>query len=121
MCMASRAQPYPEQWLDQKQIAAYQAEFISDAWRFGSRLPFTWETEHRFAWGNFHLQCAANYGKVEHAVIYSDAMDANLIEQMVEQLQGCIFRSRAMAECLQQLEKRTEVQDVCQYLLALNI
>mgnify|MGYP002545280878 FL=1 len=116
-----QAQPYPEQWLDQKQIAAYQAEFISDAWRFGQRLPFTWETEHRFGWGNFHLQCAANYGKIEQAIIYSDAMDANLIGQLAEQLQGCDFSSKAMAERLQQLGERTEVQDVCQYLLELNI
>ncbi len=107
--------------LTKKQIAAYQAEFISDAWRFGQRLPFTWETEHRFGWGNFHLQCAANYGKIEQAIIYSDAMDANLIGQLAEQLQGCDFSSKAMAERLQQLGERTEVQDVCQYLLELNI
>lgn len=115
------AQSYPEQWLDERQIAAYRAEFASDAWRFGQRQPFTWETAHRFDWGSFQLQCAASYGKIEQAVIYSDAMDGDLIQRMAKQLQGCAFGSRAMAERLQQLGQRREVADVCQYMASLNI
>lgn len=116
-----QAQPYPSQWLDEATIAAYEAEFRSDAWRFGQKLPFTWEMEHRFAWGNVQLQCQANYGEIQQAVIYSDAMDADLIGRMAAQLQGCRFSSEAMAERLQQLEQRQEISDLCQYLLEQNI
>ncbi len=115
------SQPYPEQWLDEKKIAAYEEEFRSDAWRFGQRIPFTWETEHRFPWGNFQLQCQVNYGKIQQAVIYSDAMDAKLIEKMAAQLADCAFSSKAMAQRMGQMEPRQEIADVCQYLLEQNM
>lgn len=115
------SQPYPEQWLDEKKIAAYEEEFRSDAWRFGQRIPFTWETEHRFPWGNFQLQCQVNYGKIQQAVIYSDAMDAKLIEKMAAQLADCTFSSKAMAQRMGQMEPRQEIADVCQYLLEQNM
>lgn len=115
------SQPYPEQWLDEKKIAAYEEEFRSDAWRFGQRIPFTWETEHRFPWGSFQLQCQVNYGKIQQAVIYSDAMDAKLIEKMAAQLADCAFNSKAMAQRMGQMELRQEIADVCQYLLEQNM
>ena len=116
-----QAQPYPQTWLDEEKIAAYEAQFRSDDWRFGQRLPFSWETEHRFSWGNFQLQCQANCGRIQQAVIYSDAMDANLIGLMAAQLTDCAFSSKAMVERLSQLEVRQEIADVCQYLLEQNI
>ena len=116
-----QAQCYPQQWLDEEKIAAYEAEFRSDAWRFGQRIPFTWEMEQRFSWGNVQLQCQANYGKIEQAVIYSDAMDAGLIGKMAAQLQGCKFNSKAMAERLMPLGECPEIADVCRYLLGQNI
>lgn len=116
-----QAQPYPQAWLDEEKIAAYEAQFRSDAWRFGQRIPFTWETEHRFPWGNFQLQCQVNYGKIQQAVIYSDAMDAKLIEKMAAQLADCAFSSKAMAQRMGQMEPRQEIADVCQYLLEQNM
>lgn len=116
-----QAQPYPQKWLEEEKIAAYEAQFRSDDWRFGQRLPFSWETEHRFSWGNFQLQCQANCGRIQQAVIYSDAMDANLIGDMAAQLTDCAFSSKAMVERLSQLEPRQEIADVCQYLLEQNI
>lgn len=114
-------QEYPETWLNAEQIQAHEQYFRSGEWRFGQRLPFSWETEHRFDWGNFQLQCEAKFGKIKRAKIYSDAMDAKLIEQMSLQLQDCPFRSKAMADRLQQLGNRQEVLDVCAYLQAQNI
>ena len=116
-----QAQSYPQAWLDEEKIAAYEAQFRSDAWRFGQRIPFTWETEHRFPWGSFQLQCQVNYGKIQQAVIYSDAMDAKLIEKMAAQLADCAFNSKAMAQRMGQMEPRQEIADVCQYLLEQNM
>lgn len=79
------ARPYPAQWIGMEQIGAYEAQFRSDDWRFGQRIPFTWELEHRFVWGGVQLQCHVAYGKIVQPVIYSDAMDGQLIEQM-----GCV-------------------------------
>lgn len=114
-------QQYPKLWLDLKQVQEYEQQFRSDEWRLGQRLPFSWETECRFGWGNFQLQCAAKFGKIEQAKIYSDAMDALLIEQMSLQLENCPFSTKAMAKRLEQLGNQQEIQDVCAYLLEQNI
>jgi len=115
------AQPYPTEWLAEDAIFIFQKEFASDTWRFGQRIPFTWEVAHRFVWGDVQIQCKANYGQLEQVCIYSDAMDANLIEQMEEQLTGCAFRAGAMVDRLRQLGARQEIEEVCQYLLAQDI
>lgn len=54
-------------------------------------------------------------------MIYSDAMDAKLIEKMAAQLADCAFSSKAMAQRMGQMEPRQEIADVCQYLLEQNM
>ena len=114
------ARPYPAQWMDMEQIEAYEAQFRSDDWRFGQRIPFTWELEHRFSWGGVQLQCRVAYGKIAQAVIYSDAMDGQLIEQMAVCLQDCPFDSSAMAQRLAQLGTKPELLEFGQYVEAQN-
>lgn len=116
-----KAEAYPKEWLDMAQIAEYEKEFRSDAWRFGQRLPFTWETEHRFSWGNIQLQIVAEYGKIKQAKIYSDAMDTDIIDAMANALNGCPFSGKAMADQLAMLGDRTEIYDVCQYFISLQL
>lgn len=108
------------QWMDVEQIGAYEAQFRSDDWRFGQRIPFTWELEHRFTWGGVQLQCHVAYGKIAQAVIYSDAMDGQLIEQMAVCLQECPFDSSAMAQRLGQIGTKPELLEFCQYVETQN-
>lgn len=114
------ARPYPAQWIGMEQIGAYEAQFRSDDWRFGQRIPFTWELEHRFVWGGVQLQCHVAYGKIVQPVIYSDAMDGQLIEQMAACLQDCPFDSSAMAQRLRQIGTKPELLEFCQYVETQN-
>jgi lipoate-protein ligase A len=111
--------------LDEVEIAAHSLKFGSDQFRLGQRIPFTWEVEHRFVWGDIQLQCEVDAGKIKTAVIYSDALDNHIIEAMASHLQGCAFGSKPMAERLQQMSarwgNRQELLDVCQYLQELNV
>lgn len=116
-----KARLWPQENLDIQQVETYRQHYASDAFRLGRRIPFSWEMTHRFAWGEIQLQCEANEGKLRQVQIYSDAMDAGLIEQMALQLQGCAFGSKAMAERLMQMENRQEITDLCEYLLELNM
>ncbi len=112
--------PYPAERVDPAQLAAYEAEFASEEWRFGRRLPFQWQTAQRFPWGGIQLQCQTEYGKIARAVIYSDAMDAPLIGAMADALTGASFSGEVMAARLEKLSTRQEVADVCAHLRGLD-
>ena len=51
----SEPQHLSEADFDAAEVARYEAEFKSDAFRLGTRLPFTWQAEARFEWGSFTL------------------------------------------------------------------
>lgn len=111
--------------LDEVEIAAHSLKFGSDQFRLGARIPFTWEVENRFSWGGIQLQCEVENGRIKQALIYSDALDAKLMEAMAKNLQNCAFGSAPMAAQLQQMTQtwgeRQELVDVCQYLQELNV
>ena len=114
-------QPWAEEKLNQEQIALYREKYASDEWRLGRPIPFTWEMSHRFPWGEIQLQCEVNRGKIQQSKIYSDAMDGELIERITAQLQGCAFGSKVMAARLAEMPARTEIHDLCQYLIELQM
>ncbi|MFA9381455.1 MAG: biotin/lipoate A/B protein ligase family protein, partial [Acetanaerobacterium sp.] len=43
--------PLSETELDKNRIAELTTKFSSWEWRFGRKIPFTWQTEERFTWG----------------------------------------------------------------------
>ena len=116
-----KADVWPETAIDSKQVEAYREQYASDAFRLGRNIPFTWELNHRFSWGEIQLQCEANGGKIQQLEVYSDAMDASLAESLKVALKGCAFGSKAMAERLAPLEEQQEIADLAAYLLEQNI
>lgn len=116
-----KADVWPETAIDSKQVEAYREQYASDAFRLGRNIPFTWELNHRFPWGEIQLQCEANGGKIQQLEVYSDAMDASLAESLKVALKGCAFGSKAMAERLAPLAAQQEIADLAAYLLEQNI
>ena len=116
-----KADVWPETAIDSKQVEAYREQYASDTFRLGRNIPFTWELNHRFSWGDIQLQCEANGGKIQQLEVYSDAMDASLAESLKVALKGCAFGSKAMAERLAPLEEQQEIADLAAYLLEQNI
>lgn len=116
-----KADVWPETAIDSKQVEAYREQYASDTFRLGRNIPFTWELNHRFSWGEIQLQCEANGGKIQQLEVYSDAMDASLAESLKVALKGCAFGSKAMAERLAPLAEQQEIADLAAYLLEQNI
>lgn len=121
MVYGSKAERWPQESVDAVRIEEYRIFYASDEFRFGRPIPFTWEMEHRFFWGEIQLQCEANEGKIQQVEIYSDAMDAALADELKTALTGCAFGSKAMAERLSYLTPRQEIVDLRQHLLQLNL
>ena len=55
-------------------------------------------------------------GRVEHAEVYSDAIDADLAEEVRQRLTGCRFGSRFLCDALQASDKE-QVREVGQFIL----
>lgn len=116
-----KAEPWPGEAMDAEKVEIYRDFYASDEFRLNRKIPFTWELEHRFHWGEIQLQCEANEGKIRQIEIYSDAMDAGLVEEIKTALTGSVFSSKAMAECLSYLKPRQEIVDLRACLLQMNI
>ncbi len=117
----SKAVLWPKHAVDIRQVETYREFYASDEFRLGRRIPFTWEMEHRFSWGEIQIQCEANEGRIRQVAVFSDAMDVTLAEELKTALTGCAFGSRAMAERLSPLIGRQEIADISAYLLEENI
>lgn len=77
--------------LDHKRIMALYSRYSSWEWRFGRKIPFTWERQERFSWGEAQLQLQVDQGVIQDAALYSDALDTQLIEKIDKQLIGLRF------------------------------
>lgn len=59
----SEPQHLSEADFDAAEVARYEAEFKSDAFRLGTRLPFTWQAEARFEWAALRWRAALTAAK----------------------------------------------------------
>lgn len=85
---------------NQELIAQLEEKNASWEWRYGKKIPFTWERQRRFAWGNIQIQLNVNEGVIKQAVIYSDAMDVELIVALTNCMVQKKFKSPLLAESL---------------------
>lgn len=88
---------------DAAELLRYEEEFKSDAFRLGTRLPFTWQAEARFDWGSFTLCCTVDGGHVQQAQVYTDAMDWQLLKDAGQLFTGCAFTPQALAQAAQKI------------------
>lgn len=77
-----------------------RAKYASDAWLYGSKLPFTLSCEDRFPWGGVELQLKVNEGVIRAAKVYTDAMDETLAGTVEEMLMGCPFQFSPLSAAL---------------------
>ena len=75
---------------------ARTAFFASDQWKYGKHLPFSFEVEKRFEWGNIELLLEVKKGLIENAGVYSDAMDETFLLKIPEALEKSPFQQKAM-------------------------
>lgn len=105
---------------DAAEVARYEAEFKSDAFRLGTRLPFTWQAEARFEWGSFTLACRVDGGKVQEAEVYTDAMDWEALAGAGQFFKGCAFTPEALAQAAQKIAGQAG-NDIIKFLAQLTI
>lgn len=94
-----------------KEILEERAEFFGDpAWKYGKHRPFSFEASKRFGWGDIDIRFQVKEGIIEHADVFSDAMDETFLLKVPETLEGCPFDSKDMEERLTAMNQETEEQ-----------
>ena len=101
---------------DVAQIAPYYEKQSSWQWRLGKTPSFDLELDPRFVWGGVQMLLTLKNGRVERAEVYSDAIDADLAEEVRQRLTGCRFGSRFLCDALQASDKE-QVREVGQFIL----
>lgn len=83
-------------------------------WVYGSRLPFSFQCERRFPWGEVQLQLNVERGRVSEARVYSDAMDWLLPSRLERALTGVPFVFEALCRSLE--GELSDLPQMCQDL-----
>ncbi len=91
---------------DAKQLMALYRKYASADWRYGQTMEFGVEMADRFAWGGVDIRLKVNNGLIADAVIFSDAMDADLIAGLPEYLKGVRASAPEMSDALGSLAGR---------------
>ncbi len=92
---------YEPLWkLDDEAVAAIEKRNASWEWRLGSSPRFDIETGERFAWGRVDFCFVLENGRIKDARVFSDALDADLIDALPDVLIGAPFESRELARRL---------------------
>lgn len=115
--------PYIElqtQNLDEAAIAPYVEKQRSDDWRLGKTPRFDLEIENRFPWGNVQLLLTLRQSRVDEVQVYSDAMDAELSDDIRARLLGVPFGSKTMATALRESD-REQVRELARFIGEQNL
>lgn len=75
-------------------------ELKSWQWLYGPKLPFSFQCERHFPWGNIQLQLGVSSGVVDSVQVFTDAMDWTLPQQIQDALTGCRFDFQSLSQAL---------------------
>ncbi len=108
--------------LDEAAHAIIQEETqISGSWQwlYGSPLPFSFQCEERFSWGQALLQLNAQGGMIQSAKFYSDAMDWTLSKRVEKALTGICFSQATILDAISKAGLVSDISDdLCQLIKA---
>lgn len=99
----------------QADVAPYIEKHASDAWRLGETPRFDTEIAHRFPWGNVQLLLTLRKGRVETLRAYSDALEADLPEELRTRLTGADYGAKPMSDALM-LSENEHVRELAKWI-----
>lgn len=85
-------------------VSELKNKYSSWEWRYGQAPDFDITYETRFDWGDIELGLSLSKGAITNAKIYSDAMNADLIEDIANNLKGCQFKIDSITEAIKRVD-----------------
>jgi lipoate-protein ligase A len=90
----------PEERISQAKIAERQAHFGSWEWKYGRKIPFQYEINRRFAWGEMTIQLDVSEGVIRQAAVWSDGLDIEFPRKLERLLPGVRYQLVALANAV---------------------
>lgn len=103
---------------DSEEIQRLYQKYASWEWRYGETPDFDISFQHRFDWGEMEVCLSIEEGFIIKAVVYSDAMDYSLVEDLTESLRGIPFRKNVIMNRITGItteERKPFVQDLLRW------
>jgi len=112
--------PYQTLTVDQlpeDEIADLTAKFESWEWKYGKRIPFTFEIDRRFEWGDLTIQLSVNEGMIKEVSVFSDSMDQDIADVLTSALTGIKMDAAAAAKAVRNaLPAGSERDDIVNFI-----
>ena len=97
---------------EDEEIERLQQKYSSWDWRYGQAPDFDITYEKRFDWGDIQLGLSLKKGKIINSKIYSDAMNADLIENIAKNLEEKQFKINAIKKAIKSVEHEEKDEEV---------
>ncbi len=106
---------------EKMQVSLLEQRYADWGWIFGKNVDFDIELAEFFPWGSLSLNLQVVQGRVWQTVIYSDALEGELISNLNYALKDCRYHCADLIQCLQAVETETAneekiISDICQWL-----
>ena len=106
----------------QPNLNKYYQQMSDWDWRFGKTPEFSHRIETRFDWGMIDLHMDVNQAVIEQVIIFSDALNVELIDLLKDTLTGIKYNKddiKAKLDELKQVQPDLEpqVDDFCEWLI----
>lgn len=80
-----------EMMLDQPTLHMLSEQFGDPEWVYPKALPYTFTVEERFPWGGVTVKLLVENAVIQHAKLFTDAMEAGLFSVLEQTLIGCPY------------------------------
>lgn len=100
----------PEEEVDWEEVGRMTETFSSFEWNYGRKIPFQYQLDRHYPWGEVQIQIEVNEGKIKAIVLYSDALDVGLIQQLEQILPGNLYKKDALTAAIEAVQVETEIQ-----------
>lgn len=107
-----KAEIVKEADLDSVEIQQLTEKYASREWKYGRNLPFQYERSERFAWGTVTFQFQIDHGILKNTTIYSDAMNADIIQRISSSLKDIPYEKQAFIKVLNKLTANENQEQV---------
>ena len=89
-----------ENYEGEHRLSELYEQYASWDWRFGETIQFDATVEKLMSWGTVSLGFLVEKGHIKSVTTYSDALDCDFLQSIVDNLKGCRFHSPAIAAAI---------------------
>lgn len=86
--------------LDAQELLTREKSFADWNWIYGRSIDFQYELSKRFPWGELILQFQVSAGIVKNVIVYSDALQIGVPNQLIDCLKGIQYTPKGLCKAL---------------------